>query len=212
MKIIQVADPILDVPRFAEDMPKHHVVVMVYMMKDCPHCEMLKPKWETVKKILKNDRKFDNVMMADIDSQASQMLPLPPVMGFPSIKVKKGNKLEEYKGMREVDPLLTFLRKTVTTPAQVTKRRGSLRRSSAHRSSARRSSAHRSSHHNYPKHRRSPHRSTGRRSKNSGTRSKSRSTGRRSTGRRSTGRRSTGRRSKSTGTRRRSRGSSSRRS
>ena len=62
MKIIQVADPILDVPRFTEDIPKHHAVVMVYMMKDCPHCEMLKPKWETVKKILKNDKKFDNVL------------------------------------------------------------------------------------------------------------------------------------------------------
>ena len=195
MKIIQVADPILDVPRFTENMPKHHAVVMVYMMKGCPHCDMLKPKWETVKKILKNDRKFDNVMMADIDSQASQMLPFPPVMGFPSIKIKKGNTLEEYKGMREVDPLLSFLRKTVTTPAHITKRR-----SKARRSTARRSTAHRSSHHNYPKHRRSPHRSSGRRSKNSGTRSKSRSTGRRSTARRS----------KSTGTRR-SRGSSSRR-
>lgn len=211
MKIIQVADPILDVPRFTENIPKHRAVVMVYMMEGCPHCDMLKPKWETVKKILKNDRKFDDVMMADIDSQASQMLPLPPVMGFPSIKVKKGNKLEEYKGMREVDPLLTFLRKTVTTPAQVTKRRGTAhrstanrstaRRSTARRSTARRNTARRSSHHNYPKHRRSPHRTTGRKSKSSGTRSKSRSTGRRSTARRS----------KSTG-RRRSRGSSSRRS
>lgn len=205
MKIIQVADPILDVPRFTENMPKHSAVVMVYMMEGCPHCDMLKPKWETVKKILKNDRKFDDVMMADIDSNASQMLSLPPVMGFPSIKVMKGNKLEEYKGMREVDPLLSFLRKTVTTPAQITKRRGSTHRSTARRSTARRSTAHRStahrsSHHNYPKHRRSPHRSSGRRSKNSGTRSKSRSTGRRSTARRS----------KSTGTRR-SRGSSSRR-
>ena len=54
MKIIQVADPILDVPRFTENMPKHRAVVMVYMMEGCPHCDMLKPKWETVKKILKN--------------------------------------------------------------------------------------------------------------------------------------------------------------
>jgi thiol-disulfide isomerase/thioredoxin len=192
MKIIQVADPILDVPRFTEHLPKHHAVVMVYMMKGCPHCDMLKPKWETVKKILKNDRKFDNVMMADIDSQASQMLPFPPVMGFPSIKIKKGNRLEEYKGMREVDPLLTFLRKTVTTPAHITKRRRTARRN----------------HHNYPKHRRSPHRSksrsTGRRSKSSETRSKSRSTARRSKSR------STARRSKNSGTRR-TRSSSSKR-
>jgi thiol-disulfide isomerase/thioredoxin len=189
MKIIQVADPILDVPRFTEHLPKHHAVVMVYMMKGCPHCDMLKPKWETVKKILKNDRKFDNVMMADIDSQASQMLPFPPVMGFPSIKIKKGNRLEEYKGMREVDPLLTFLRKTVTTPAHITKRRRTARRRRARRN-----------HHNYPKHRRSPHRSksrsTARRSKSSGTRSKSRSTARRSKSR------STARRSKNSGTRR----------
>lgn len=197
MKIIQVADPILDVPRFTEHLPKHHAVVMVYMMKGCHHCDMLKPKWETVKKILKNDRKFDNVMMADIDSQASQMLPFPPVMGFPSIKIKKGNTLEEYKGMREVDPLLTFLRKTVTTPAHITKRRSKARRRTARRN-----------HHNYPKHRRSPHRSksrsTGRRSKSSETRSKSRSTARRSTARRSKARRSTGtRRTRSSSSKRR---------
>ena len=164
MKIIQVADPILDVPRFTEHLPKHHAVVMVYMMKGCPHCDMLKPKWETVKKILKNDRKFDNVMMADIDSQASQMLPFPPVMGFPSIKIKKGNTLEEYKGMREVDPLLTFLRKTVTTPAHITKRRSKARRSKARRSTARRSKAHRSKAHRSTARRSTAHRSTARRS------------------------------------------------
>ena len=168
MKIINVTDPILDVSKFTEDIPKHNAVVMVYMMEKCPHCENLKPKWETVKKILSNDSKFNNVMMADIDSGVSPMLPLPPVMGFPNIKVLKDDKLTEYTGMREVDPLLSFLRKTVTTPVR-TQRRSTARRSTGRRSTARRSTA---------------RRSTARRS-----------TARRSTARRSTARRSTGRRS-----------------
>ena len=117
MKIIRVEDPMMDVSEFTENIPKHKAVVMVYMMENCPHCLHLKPKWETVKHILKEDPKFNDVMMADIDSGASSFLPLPPVMGFPNIKVLKDDKLVEYNGMREVDPLLTFIRKTVTTPA-----------------------------------------------------------------------------------------------
>jgi hypothetical protein len=117
MKIIRVEDPMMDVSEFTENIPKHKAVVMVYMMENCPHCLHLKPKWETVKHILKEDPKFNDVMMADIDSGASSLLPLPPVMGFPNIKVLKDDKLVEYNGMREVDPLLSFIRKTVTTPA-----------------------------------------------------------------------------------------------
>lgn len=116
MKIIRVEDPMMDVSEFTENIPKHKAVVMVYMMENCPHCLHLKPKWETVKHILKEDPKFNDVMMADIDSGASSLLPLPPVMGFPNIKVLKDDTLVEYNGMREVDPLLSFIRKTVTNP------------------------------------------------------------------------------------------------
>ena len=166
MKIIEVVDPILDVPDFTENIPKHKAVVIVYMMKDCPHCEMLKPKWEIVKKIMQTDRKFNNVMVADIDSSTSSMLPLPPVMGFPNIKVLNGDKLTEYNGIREVDPLLSFIRKTVTSPRKHTARkhtarkhtaRKSTRRNTKHtarkhsarRSKTRRSTARRSSTRNY---------------------------------------------------------------
>jgi hypothetical protein len=116
MKIINVSDPIFDVPVFTENIPKHKAVVMVYMMKGCPHCDQLKPKWEQVKSIMENDNKFQDTMSADIDSGASSMLSMPPVMGFPTIRVLKGDSLHEYEGVREVDPLLSFLKKTITTP------------------------------------------------------------------------------------------------
>ena len=127
MKIIRVEDPMMDVSEFTENIPKHKAVVMGYMMENCPHCLHLKPKWETVKHILKEDPKFNDVMMADIDSGASSLLPLPPVMGFPNIKVLKDDKLVEYNGMREVDPLLSFIRKTVTTPANKKSHKSSTR-------------------------------------------------------------------------------------
>lgn len=117
MKIIQVADPILDVPQFNESIPKHKAIVMVFMMEGCPHCDHLKPKWDEVKQLMDADKHFHNVMSADIDSNVVSMLPLPPVSGFPTIRVLKDKKLHEYDGIREVDPLLSFLRKTVTTPS-----------------------------------------------------------------------------------------------
>ena len=169
MKIIKVTDPILDVASFTEHMPKHRAVVMVYMMKGCPHCDMLKPKWETVKHILKKDNNFEDVMLADIDSQASNMLPFPSVSAFPSIKVMKGNSLKEYDGIRDVDPLLSFLRKTVTTPKK---------------------KSHRHTHHNYPKHRRSPRSTKKRRRSKSRSTKRSRRSGRRRSSSRSSSRRS----------------------
>ena len=128
MKIIRVADPYQDVPTFTENIPKHKAVVMVYMMQGCPHCEHLKPKWEILKNIMHSDNKFNDVMMADIDSDVVSQLPLPPVMSFPNIKVLSGDKLTEYNGIREVDPLLSFIRKTITTPRKSTKRRESTKR------------------------------------------------------------------------------------
>ena len=130
MKIIKVVNPITDLIKFNEAVPKHKATVLVYMMDGCPHCEMLSPKWEIVKKILHKEPEFKEVMSADIDSGVSSMLPLPPVMGFPAIKVLKDQKLHDFNGIREVDPILQFLReriiehraeedpilKTVTTP------------------------------------------------------------------------------------------------
>ena len=113
MKIIKVADPISDLMRFNNQVPKHKAVVLVYMMKGCPHCDMLSPKWEVVKKILRDEPEFENVMSADIDSDVSNMLPLPPVMGFPMIKVLKDKKLHKFTGVRDVDPILQFLREKV---------------------------------------------------------------------------------------------------
>lgn len=130
MKIINVANPFTDLVEFNNSVPKHKATVLVYTMKGCPHCDMLSPKWEVVKKILNKEPAFKNVMSADIDSGVSNMLPLPPVMGFPMIKVLKDKKLHRFDGVREVDPILKFLRekviddeikvepllKTITTP------------------------------------------------------------------------------------------------
>lgn len=132
MKIIKVANPITDLIKFNNAVPKHKAIVLVYMMEGCPNCDMLSPKWEVVKKILNKEPSFDNVMSADIDSGVSGMLPLPPVMAFPSIRVLKKNKIHKFDGVRDVDPILKFLRekiiddeveedpilKTVTTPKQ----------------------------------------------------------------------------------------------
>lgn len=167
MKIISVNDPILDVEEFTNTMPKHASIVMVYMMDNCPYCENLKPTWETVKKILDNDNRFEDLLVADINSNASNQLPLPPVTGFPNIKILNDNKLTEYTGMREVDPLLKFIQKMVKKN----------KKHKHHNYPSHRKSPH--SHHNYPKHRKSPRsikRSAKKRSGKSHKRSTRRST------------------------------------
>ena len=134
MKIIRLSDPNSDISTFTDNIPKHAAVVMVYMMEGCPHCENLKPTWETVKKIMHTDNRFNNVVMADIDSNIASLLPLPPVMTFPNIRVLKGSKLIQYDGVRDVDPLLSFLRKTVTTPKSRTHHKSNTHpKSSKHR-------------------------------------------------------------------------------
>ena len=108
MKLIAVNDPELDVSDFTNNIPKHKAVIMVFMMVGCPHCDMLKPKWETVKDKLSEESMFNDVMVADIDSAAAQSLPLPNVMSFPSIKVMKDDKLHEYDGIEKLILYLVF--------------------------------------------------------------------------------------------------------
>lgn len=116
MKIIEVTDLISDVENLNDNIPKHKATVMVYMMKNCPHCENLKPKWDMVKTQMNNDTVFNDVLSADIDSSATPMLSMPPVIGFPTIRVLKEGKLHEYNGNREVDPILSYIKKLVRSP------------------------------------------------------------------------------------------------
>jgi len=46
MKIIEVTDLISDIENLNDNIPKHKATVMVYTMKNCPHCVNLKPKWD----------------------------------------------------------------------------------------------------------------------------------------------------------------------
>lgn len=155
MKIINVSDLMnvtdlmnnKSVEHMNDIIPKHKATVMVYMMKNCPHCVDLKPKWDMVKTQMSNDATFKDVLAADIDSSASNALfDHPPVMGFPTIRVLKEGGLHEYSGAREVDPILSFMKKIVsgrTSPSKQTHRKTRRVRSSGTRSS-RRSSGRRS--------------------------------------------------------------------
>tara|TARA_B110001469_G_scaffold127594_1_gene149156 strand:+ start:4100 stop:4669 length:570 start_codon:yes stop_codon:yes gene_type:complete len=116
MKIIEVTDLISDIENLNDNIPKHKATVMVYTMKNCPHCVNLKPKWDMVKTQMNNDVAFNNVLSADIDSSATPLLTMPPVAGFPTIRILKEGKLHEYNGNREVDPILSYLKRMVKSP------------------------------------------------------------------------------------------------
>lgn len=86
-------------------------VVMLYHMKDCPHCVMMRPAWNECKQIVK--RMKDNVMVCIAEVEYSDMHCLPQgfqgIDGFPTIKVYKNNQAFEYQGNRTKDSIMDFI-------------------------------------------------------------------------------------------------------
>ena len=92
--------------------PSHPILVLFYM-KTCPYCILLKPTWDQVKL---------NVECYDVEYNDMHKLPaeLQKVRGFPTIQVIDGKKVKsEYVGERSIEGILNFAKlngvKTVNT-------------------------------------------------------------------------------------------------
>lgn len=81
--------------------PSHPILVLFYM-KSCPYCILLKPTWNQVKQ---------NVECYDVEYSDMHKLPveLQKVRGFPTIQVIDGKKIKsEYVGERSFEGILNF--------------------------------------------------------------------------------------------------------
>ncbi|XP_019182285.1 PREDICTED: protein disulfide-isomerase-like [Ipomoea nil] len=111
----------LERSNFSDFISKHKFIVVEFYAPWCGHCKKLAPEYEKAAKILnEND---PPVILAKVDANEEKNKPLAKeyeIKGFPTIKIFRygGSVVQEYKGPREADGIVTYLKKQ-SGPASV---------------------------------------------------------------------------------------------
>ncbi|PWZ28591.1 Protein disulfide-isomerase [Zea mays] len=106
----------LDVDSFDEAVAKHPFMVVEFYAPWCGHCKKLAPEYENAAKALsKHD---PPIVLAKVDANEEKNRPLATkyeIQGFPTIKIfrDQGKNIQEYKGPREADGIVDYLKKQV---------------------------------------------------------------------------------------------------
>lgn len=83
-------------------------MLVLYHMTLCPHCQMLKPTWEKVKRKLKSG---DGLQVVEVEYSNMSALPsnLRQIRGFPTIQmIEHGKVKQEYFGDRSMNSIVDF--------------------------------------------------------------------------------------------------------
>lgn len=83
-------------------------ILILYHMNMCPHCQVLKPTWEKVKRKL---RTGDGLQVAEVEYSNLSVLPpnLRQIRGFPTIQmIEHGKVKQEYYGDRSLGSIVDF--------------------------------------------------------------------------------------------------------
>ncbi|WCJ44369.1 Protein disulfide-isomerase [Euphorbia peplus] len=111
----------LDQSNFTETITKHDFIVVEFYAPWCGHCKKLAPEYEKAASVLNSHG--SPVVLAKVDANeevnkdiASQY----DIKGFPTIKILRngGKSIQEYKGPREADGIVEYLKKQ-SGPASV---------------------------------------------------------------------------------------------
>jgi len=80
-------------------------MVTLYFAKWCGHCNDFKPEWEKLKnsKIGVEFAEYEEGKDDDKITDAN-------IQGYPTIKINKGGKIEEYNGNRTADDIIFYLK------------------------------------------------------------------------------------------------------
>ncbi|XP_073013007.1 protein disulfide isomerase-like 1-1 [Typha latifolia] len=106
----------LDSSNFDEVVAKHSFIVVEFYAPWCGHCKNLAPEYEKAASVLsKHD---PPIVLAKVDANEEKNKELATrfeVQGFPTIKIlrNQGNSVQEYKGPREADGIVDYLKKQV---------------------------------------------------------------------------------------------------
>ncbi|KAJ9541728.1 hypothetical protein OSB04_028234 [Centaurea solstitialis] len=104
----------LDHSNFSEIVSKHNFIVVEFYAPWCGHCKNLAPEYEKAASVLSSNEPA--VVLAKIDANAEENKGLAEkfeIQGFPTIKILRngGENVQEYKGPREADGIVTYLKK-----------------------------------------------------------------------------------------------------
>lgn len=104
----------LDHSNFSDFVGQHKFIVVEFYAPWCGHCKKLAPEYEKAAQILsQND---PPVILAKVDANEEQNKILASefdIKGFPTIKILRygGSVVQDYKGPREADGIVSYLKK-----------------------------------------------------------------------------------------------------
>nr|GMC98766.1 protein disulfide-isomerase-like [Ipomoea batatas] len=104
----------LDHTNFSDTVAKHNFIVVEFYAPWCGHCKRLAPEYEKAASILSSHDPPITLAKVDASDEVNKELSTKyRIQGFPSIKILRdgGNKVQEYKGPREADGIVTYLKK-----------------------------------------------------------------------------------------------------
>ncbi|KAG9458822.1 hypothetical protein H6P81_003330 [Aristolochia fimbriata] len=106
----------LDASNFSETVAKHPFIVVEFYAPWCGHCKNLAPEYEKAASVLSSHD--PPVVLAKVDANEEKNKELASqyeVRGFPTLKILRngGKTIEDYKGPRDSDGIVTYLKKQV---------------------------------------------------------------------------------------------------
>ncbi|WOH07093.1 hypothetical protein DCAR_0626522 [Daucus carota subsp. sativus] len=106
----------LDHSNFSEIVGKHEFIVVEFYAPWCGHCKSLAPEYEKAASVLSSHDPAIVLAKVDANEEANKELATQfGVQGFPTLKIlRNGGKLsQEYKGPREAEGIVSYLKKQV---------------------------------------------------------------------------------------------------
>ncbi|KAF0894643.1 hypothetical protein E2562_001938 [Oryza meyeriana var. granulata] len=106
----------LDADSFDDAVAKHPFMVVEFYAPWCGHCKKLAPEYEKAAQEL--SRHDPPIVLAKVDANDDKNRPLATkyeIQGFPTLKIfrNQGKNIQEYKGPREAEGIVEYLKKQV---------------------------------------------------------------------------------------------------
>ncbi|KAL6542455.1 Thioredoxin-like domain [Orobanche minor] len=106
----------LDHSNFSDTVSKHDFVVVEFYAPWCGHCKALAPEYEKAASILSSHEPPVVLAKVDANEEANRELASEfQIQGFPTLKILRngGKDIQEYKGPREADGIVAYLKRQV---------------------------------------------------------------------------------------------------
>jgi thioredoxin-like negative regulator of GroEL len=118
-----------DLQEFNDEFPKHNLVVAGFFATWCGHCKTFKPEWEKFTGEAKKSPLQALVATIPEEYMKGAKCDQTDFQGFPTVRIFKDGKFEDYKGERKANELMKHI-KTLVSKSQ---RGGKKRRRSKRR-------------------------------------------------------------------------------